>query len=168
MTSGYTIPWKETFYAGIKMRSRLEARWAIFFDALELKWQYEPRTFRTPDGGYIPDFYIRARRPYWLEAKGKEPEERDYTRARAVETETRLKLRFLVGSIPEFSVNGTLPHTTVRVYSGGKWRPAVWKAGWNPARVEDALAIARSAHADENDVMVPGVGIGRVVGSRPF
>lgn len=162
------IPWKPTVYGGVQFRSRTEARWAIFFDCLELKWQYEPRKFRTPHGGYVPDFYIRARRPYWLEIKGPEPEERDYLRARYVEQETHSKLRFLVGSVPDVSIDGTLPHETVRVFSSGKWRPAVWKAGWNPARVEDALSVARSAHADENDVMFPGVGLSGVVGSQPF
>ena len=31
-----------TKYAGIQFRSRLEARWAVFFDALKIKWEYEP------------------------------------------------------------------------------------------------------------------------------
>ena len=163
-----SIPWKPTKYAGVEMRSRTEARWAIFFDVLELKWSYEPRKFRTPEGGYIPDFYIRARKPYWLEVKGPEPEERDYARARYVEIETRSKLRFLVGSLPDHHVDGTLPSSTVRVFQNGKWRPAVWKAGWNPARVEDALMIAGTAYADANDEMFPGLGFSAVVGSQPF
>jgi hypothetical protein len=45
-----------TVYRGIRFRSRLEARWAVWFDALGLDWTYEPPT----RGGvaYQPDFLI--------------------------------------------------------------------------------------------------------------
>ena len=49
----------ETRYKGYKLRSRLEARWAIFFDALGIKWEYEPEGFHLPDGSmYLPDFRV--------------------------------------------------------------------------------------------------------------
>jgi len=35
----------ETKYKGYRFRSRLEARWAVFFDTLGLKWWYEPEGF---------------------------------------------------------------------------------------------------------------------------
>jgi hypothetical protein len=35
----------ETAYKGYRFRSRLEARWAVFFDAMGLKWEYEPEGF---------------------------------------------------------------------------------------------------------------------------
>ncbi len=35
----------ETKYKGCRFRSRLEARWAVFFDALGIKWRYEPEGF---------------------------------------------------------------------------------------------------------------------------
>lgn len=34
-----------TRYAGRRFRSRLEARWAVFFDALDIHWEYEPQGF---------------------------------------------------------------------------------------------------------------------------
>lgn len=43
-----------TKYKGIQFRSRLEAKWASFFDLLNWKWQYEPCDFN----GWIPDFAI--------------------------------------------------------------------------------------------------------------
>ncbi len=47
----------ETRYKGYRFRSRLEARWAVFFDALGLKWEYEPEGFDLGDGvRYLPDF----------------------------------------------------------------------------------------------------------------
>ncbi len=32
----------DTVYNGYKFRSRLEARWAVFFDAAGIKYEYEP------------------------------------------------------------------------------------------------------------------------------
>jgi hypothetical protein len=48
----------KTEYAGHLFRSRLEARWAHFFDLLELRWTYEPEGFELPDGRYLPDFEV--------------------------------------------------------------------------------------------------------------
>jgi hypothetical protein len=49
----------ETEYAGCRFRSRLEARWAVFFDALKIPWEYEPEGIETSAGPYLPDFRIR-------------------------------------------------------------------------------------------------------------
>lgn len=40
------------------MRSRLEARYAQSLDALNLKWDYEPRAFGGRGGQYLPDFVL--------------------------------------------------------------------------------------------------------------
>lgn len=54
-----TIKAIETRYKGYRFRSRLEARWAVFFDALGLKWYYEPEGFICADGThYLPDFFL--------------------------------------------------------------------------------------------------------------
>lgn len=34
-----------TYYKGYSFRSRLEARWAVFFDACGVKWEYMPEEF---------------------------------------------------------------------------------------------------------------------------
>lgn len=48
-----------TFYKGISFRSRLEARWAVFFDLLNLNYWYEPEQYDFGEyGQYIPDFYL--------------------------------------------------------------------------------------------------------------
>ena len=48
-----------TTYNGIKYRSRLEARWAIFFDELGIKFEYELEGFEFENGKrYLPDFYL--------------------------------------------------------------------------------------------------------------
>lgn len=59
----------ETHYAGHRFRSRLEARWAVFFDALGIEWVYEDQGYlvstRLSSLGYhedhfpyLPDFWL--------------------------------------------------------------------------------------------------------------
>jgi hypothetical protein len=50
----------ETAYAGCRFRSRLEARWAVFFDQLGIEWEYEPEGLETSAGPYLPDFRIKT------------------------------------------------------------------------------------------------------------
>ena len=62
----------ETLYNGIRFRSRLEARWAVFFDALKMRWEYEPEAYALPSGNYLPDFRITDGAPSgdcWVEVK---------------------------------------------------------------------------------------------------
>lgn len=47
-----------TYYNGVNFRSRLEAKWAIFFDLSKLDWVYEPEAFKCDFGNYCPDFLI--------------------------------------------------------------------------------------------------------------
>lgn len=49
----------ETEYNGYRFRSRLEARWAIFFDELNLNWEYETEGYDIFGIWYLPDFYIK-------------------------------------------------------------------------------------------------------------
>ncbi len=41
-------------------RSMLEARWAIFFRELNLKWKYEPTVLRAGRATYTPDFHVEG------------------------------------------------------------------------------------------------------------
>jgi hypothetical protein len=47
-----------TLYQGYTFRSRLEARYATFFDALDLPWLYEYQGFNVDGTWYLPDFYF--------------------------------------------------------------------------------------------------------------
>lgn len=65
----------ETFYDGYRFRSRLEARWAVFFNAAGIRYVYEPEGFyQSGDHGeqYLPDFYLPEYDVY-AEAKGLRP-----------------------------------------------------------------------------------------------
>lgn len=59
----------ETNYRGFLCRSRLEARWMLFFDELGFEFQYEPQGFVLPAGHhYLPDFWFPKVR-YWGKVK---------------------------------------------------------------------------------------------------
>lgn len=79
----------QTHYAGCHFRSRLEARWAVFFDELGIRWDYEPEGIEIfqpsdsvpderygyvsgpdlPPWRYLPDFYLPDLK-CWVEVKG--------------------------------------------------------------------------------------------------
>lgn len=52
----------ETEYNGYRFRSRLEARWAVFFDAMNIQYAYEEEGFEKYIGDqkekYLPDFRL--------------------------------------------------------------------------------------------------------------
>lgn len=62
----------ETSYAGHRFRSRTEARWAVFFDALGVRWEYEKEGYELPSGRYLPDFWL-PQFGGWIEVKGERP-----------------------------------------------------------------------------------------------
>lgn len=60
----------ETVYRGYRFRSRLEARWAVFFDALSVPFEYEKEGFVLDDDTYyLPDFWLPTLK-MWFEVKG--------------------------------------------------------------------------------------------------
>lgn len=51
----------QTEYKGYRFRSRLEARWAVFFDACGVDWEYEPEGYDLGGGlQYLPDFLLHG------------------------------------------------------------------------------------------------------------
>lgn len=72
----------ETQYAGYRFRSRLEARYAVMFDTMGIRWEYEaegyecgPRMTRRNNDQYsiwyLPDFWLPDLKMY-VEVKGSE------------------------------------------------------------------------------------------------
>lgn len=47
-----------TSYAGIQMRSKLEANTAQLFDTCDIRWQYEVEGYDLKGIWYLPDFYL--------------------------------------------------------------------------------------------------------------
>lgn len=65
----------ETEYNGYRFRSRLEARWAVFFDAMGIKYEYEPEGYEyweTEDSSlrWLPDFRLPEENNLLVEVKG--------------------------------------------------------------------------------------------------
>lgn len=58
----------QTKFDGYLFRSRLEARWAVFFKYLNLAYSYEPEGFKLKAGFYLPDFLLMDLK-YWIEIK---------------------------------------------------------------------------------------------------
>lgn len=64
----------ETLYRGHIFRSRLEARWAVFFTGLGIEYEYEPEGFDLDGVWYLPDFKLprfRDGHDLWVEIKPK-------------------------------------------------------------------------------------------------
>jgi hypothetical protein len=63
----YQIKPKPTLYNDVQYRSRLEAKWACFFDLMNWKYSYEPHDLPN----WSPDFYLKteAGSSYLVEVK---------------------------------------------------------------------------------------------------
>ncbi len=48
----------ETTWNGYKFRSRLEARWAVYFTSLRIEFWYEPEGYIVDGEPYLPDFWL--------------------------------------------------------------------------------------------------------------
>lgn len=147
----------ETRYAGCRFRSRLEARHAVFFDALGVEWDFEAQGFHTPAGGYLPDFYLPDTNLY-VEIKGPPPGEQELAKCQAVPN-----LIILVGSIPRRPEDITyleygecnrsgfhLLHTCNDGWHSGNGRPP-FLTPFDKEAVQEALTRARSARFEHGE-----------------
>lgn len=150
----------ETRYKGYRFRSRLEARWAVFFDALGLEWQYEPEGFELPSGRYLPDFLVTwpgrwdgEQSSFWCEVKPAPLDARERELCEQLVATTERECILLVG-MPEpkaytaisidIDFNGPTPtdstqDTEVLLWSG-KRRP--W---WTPFDDDVQIYAAKDA-----------------------
>jgi hypothetical protein len=76
----------ETAYSGCRFRSRLEARWAVFFGVLGVRYHYEPQGFDLGGvlGAYLPDFWLPPQSGFrggYVEIKGAVPTDREWEKA---------------------------------------------------------------------------------------
>lgn len=92
----------ETEYNGFRFRSRLEARWAVFMDAMRVPYQYEPEAFVLDGLFYLPDFWLPQTNSY-LEIKPERPsaEEMEKAYRLAKFTERRVHIMFGQPESPE-------------------------------------------------------------------
>lgn len=82
----------DTTLFGYNFRSRLEARWAIFLDAMGWEWLYEPQGYALANGDkYLPDFYLPQFQTF-IEIKFDVLTEFDFDRARMLVQATDIPL----------------------------------------------------------------------------
>lgn len=107
----------ETIYKGYRFRSRLEARWAVFFDAMGIEWEYEKEGYELqplprPDDDdetlapdemgvlfYLPDFWL-PKQSTWFEVKPSSPDEVERCKAERLAYWSNCDVIIAVGPIP--------------------------------------------------------------------
>lgn len=127
-----------TRYADTVFRSRLEARWALFFDYLGIAWEYEPEGYRLGpdrDHWYLPDFRL-SEIGTWVEVKGDASRVNKETLAYAVHPEFGLPL---VGdeTMPRLLLLGELP----RMQRG-------WAAPWHRLVATTSATFVMAEYAE--------------------
>lgn len=128
----------ETEYSGVLFRSRLEARWAILFDAMELQWYYEPDCFELKSGKkYTPDFYISEYEVYVEIKPNRDVLSESYHVNRFLEFEKPLLV--LMGEYPNFNTNllfnSSFPLEVILLPKYSKYAP-FWSSGQNVGEPE--------------------------------
>jgi hypothetical protein len=98
----------ETRNKGYRFRSRLEARWAVFFDKMGTRWGYEKEGFHLSNGEmYLPDFWLPDL-GVWIEVKGQKPTDAELQRCRMLRDGTDSAVAIFHGLPSEDCGNGTL------------------------------------------------------------
>jgi hypothetical protein len=89
----------ETKYNGYRFRSRLEARWAVFFDAAAIDYEYELEGFKLGDGlSYLPDFYLDSMGVYAEVKPNKELSEDEIRKLVTFSTDADKPLLLVIGT----------------------------------------------------------------------
>lgn len=125
-----TIKPIETHYNGYRFRSRLEARWAVFFDITGIEYRYEAGGFNMDGVWYLPDFWLPQHRCY-IEIKPFWPNEQECEKA----------IRLCIGS-----------KQVVIILAGDVWVGAHKAIRYSPFEVTPALkefAKFLSLHSSE-------------------
>jgi hypothetical protein len=142
----------ETVYKGYRFRSRLEARWAVYLDAIPAEWQYEAEGYENEDGvRYLPDFYLPGYGVY-LEIKGRHPSEVEKQKMRMLGWHGPHPVFCFVGSPWEMDAD------SVSVFGGEPYRDlycaaAIFLAGIGVVSNHAAVAAqqARFEHGEHAD-----------------
>jgi len=88
----------ETVYNNYRFRSRLEARWAVFFDTLGMPYEYEKEGYDLEGLWYLPDFWL-PQQNCWVEIKGEEPTAEEHQKAKLLATYTQKDVTIFYGNI---------------------------------------------------------------------
>jgi hypothetical protein len=108
----------ETVYDNHRFRSRLEARWATFFNAAGIPYEYEPEGYDLGKVKYLPDFYLPEQKCF-VEVKGQKPIEEEIEKAELLAEQSHTDVHIFYGEIeipgPVFSATKTVSQIITRI-----------------------------------------------------
>lgn len=149
MSADFKIKAIETHYNNYRFRSRLEAKHAVFFDALGVKYEYEKEGFEFEGMRYLPDFWLPDY-DCFVEIKGQEPTEEERRKAQLLSLYTLKDVHLFYGEIGvsrrdgrSQSINYTPPQLWKYLSSEG-----LGKNGTRKAHVAPDLIILRQKLED--------------------
>jgi|HubBroStandDraft_2_1064218.scaffolds.fasta_scaffold78708_3 hypothetical protein len=88
----------ETWFNGTRFRSRTEARWAVFFSASGIRYEYEKEGYDLGGGvWYLPDFWLPDLNR-WFEVKGKSPSKDELEKCRGLALASESEVLLAVGA----------------------------------------------------------------------
>jgi hypothetical protein len=120
----------ETKYKGYTFRSRTEARWAVFFDAVGMQWEYEKEGYDLGNGiYYLPDFWMPEINT-WIEIKPKSKkygDDKDSGKPRLLSIKSVGKVVILYGAPgPVEFFEDTSPYYGYALFGESGDYPYVW------------------------------------------
>lgn len=152
-----STPITNVLYKGRRFQTELEARWAVFFDAVDTQWEYEKEVLELPYGGrVIPDFWLHVQQS-WFEIKPELPTEKELVQAADLSFKTRKKVYVVWGQIGEHSIyTFDLPF-----YEQGYDKRYVFtlsdRSGHlmvaSPLRSDDAYQLIGHCHVSQQDIL---------------
>lgn len=130
----------ETEYKGYKFRSRLEARWAVFFDAAEIEWEYEPEGFENENGErYLPDFYL-PKYDFYVEVKPPREGALEEILKACKFVGNRIKVLMVLGNIPDDKLDAVF------------WAPCIYRCPLTDDLIAQLVPIAEGTWESEKEV----------------
>jgi hypothetical protein len=94
----------ETYYNGYRFRSRIEAKWAVFYDNMGIPYEYEKEGYNFNGVLYLPDFWLPDQ-DCWVEIKGENSSD-GLEKCSLLARSSGKNAYMFVGSLPDF--NGEL------------------------------------------------------------
>lgn len=111
----------ETVYNGYRFRSRLEARWAYFFDLLGVEYRYETEGYELSDGTrYLPDFWL-PKQEEWVEIKGQNPSPDEAKKALRLCLDTGQSVHVCIDDPLDASILDCHPMTAIHDPAFKRW-----------------------------------------------
>ena len=160
------IPNTITQYNGYEFKSRTEARWAVFFDSLGIKYTYEHQDFWLNGVRYLPDFWLPdlCFDGCFAEIKGYYFTDKEKWKCEQLCRQTKRPVLMITG-IPAFDPvdalifeNGRIEQYKGAIYGANKkgifWEPAVYDNTIFCKNYSDAIKAAKQYKFEFNPLNV--------------